>query len=70
MSFSSASSASSLGKIAVDLASIALEDFLEDEEIQKTIVKTVASSVAGSSQATSEVLDDLNSFLGDSDEEV
>ncbi|MCY7275804.1 MAG: hypothetical protein LH702_19220, partial [Phormidesmis sp. CAN_BIN44] len=43
MSFSSASSASSLGKIAVDLASNALEDFLENEEIQKTIVKTVAS---------------------------
>lgn len=70
MSFSSASSASSLGKIAVGLASKALEDFLEDEEVQKAVVQTVASSVAGSSQATSEVSDDLDNFLGDNDEEV
>ncbi|WP_448280948.1 hypothetical protein [Phormidesmis priestleyi] len=74
MSFSSASSASLLGQIAVDLASKALEEFLEDEEMQKAVAKTVAGSVTGSvtgsSQATSEVLDNLNSFLGDSDEEV
>lgn len=72
MSFSSEASASIAGKIALEIAAEALEDFLEDEEIQDFIAKGVAGSATKTSKAISQATQyekNLDNFLGEDDEQ-
>jgi len=71
MSFSSEASASIVGKIAVEIAAEALEDFLKDEENQDSIAKSVAGSITNDSRAVSQARQDENNldiFLEEGDE--
>lgn len=72
MSFSSEASASIAGKIAVEIAAEALEDFLKDEDNQDLIVKGVAGSVTKTSKAISQTKQyekNLDNFLEEGDEQ-
>lgn len=71
MSFSSKASVSIAGKIALEIAAEALEDFLKEEENQDFIAKGVAGSVTNASKAVAQTMqdeNDLDSFLEEEDE--
>ncbi|RZM76489.1 hypothetical protein [Leptolyngbya iicbica] len=72
MTFSSEASASIAGKIAIELATEALEDFLEDEENQEVIAKHISGSFINASKALclpDQFEKNLDDFLGEEDEQ-